>query len=240
MNELVQMMKTRRSVRQFEAKPIPSEIIEDILDCAQLAPTAINIQPWLFGAVTGSDLRRQIAALTDYGKFIENCAVCFAVFTDSSTKYFLEDDCAATENILLACTAYGIGSCWVAGHKKAYADSVKKLLNVPEPYTLISLIAAGYSKQKQSLKKKSLDEVSFLTEQGEGRKKGDRSQGDRAFPICRPTWLAETGRERSSPPSGPLSLRGSCPGLTAPLLAFSDVRPGEGTGFCPRNAGRDP
>lgn len=170
MNELVQMMKSRRSVRQFENKPIPQEIIEDILDCARLAPTAINIQPWLFGAVTDSGLKRQIAALTDYGKFIENCAVCFAVFTDSSTKYFLEDGCAATENILLACTAYGIGSCWVAGHKKAYVDSVRKLLNVPEPYTLISLIAAGYSKQKPSLKKKSLAEVSFFNRAG-GRKK---------------------------------------------------------------------
>jgi nitroreductase len=172
MNELVQVMKSRRSVRQFESKPIPPEIIEDILDCARLAPTAINIQPWLFGAVTDSELKRQIAALTDYGKFIENCAVCFAIFTDSSTKYFLEDGCAATENILLACTAYGIGSCWVAGHKKAYADSVKKLLNVPEPYTLISLIAAGYSKQKPSLKKKSLDEVSFFNRAGGMKKRG--------------------------------------------------------------------
>ena len=113
MNELVQMMKSRRSVRQFENKPIPWEIIKDILDCARLAPTAINIQPWLFGAVTDPELKRQISELTDYGKFIKDCAVCFAVFTDSSTKYFLEDGCAATENILLACTAYGIGSCWV-------------------------------------------------------------------------------------------------------------------------------
>jgi len=172
MNELVQLMKSRRSVRQFETKPIPPEIIEDILDCARLAPTAINIQPWLFGAVTDPELKRQIAALTDYGKFIENCAVCFAIFADSSTKYFLEDGCAATENILLACTAYGIGSCWVAGHKKAYADSVKKLLNVPESYTLISLIAAGYSKQKPSLKKKSLAEVSFFNRAGGGTKSG--------------------------------------------------------------------
>jgi len=172
MNELVQMMKSRRSVRQFENKPIPWEIIKDILDCARLAPTAINIQPWLFGAVTDPELKRQISELTDYGKFIKDCAVCFAVFTDSSTKYFLEDGCAATENILLACTAYGIGSCWVAGHKKAYADSVKKLLNVPEPYTLISLIAAGYSQQKPSLKKKSLDDVSFFNRAGGTKKRG--------------------------------------------------------------------
>jgi nitroreductase len=162
MNELVEVIKKRRSVRKFEPRPVSEETIRDILDCARLAPTANNVQPWLFGAVTDLDLKSQIAHLADYGKFIKECAVCFAVFADSTAKYFLEDGCAATENILLACTAYGIASCWVAGHKKAYVDSVRKLLNVPEPYTLIALIAAGYSEQKPSPKKKSLDEVIFF------------------------------------------------------------------------------
>jgi nitroreductase len=137
MNELTEVIKKRRSVRKFEPKPISEEIIKDILDCARLAPTAINIQPWLFGAVTDP-------------------------FADSAQKYFLEDGCAATENILLACAAHGIGSCWVAGHKKVYVDSIRKLLKVPEPYTLIALIAAGYSKEQPSPKKKTLDEVTFF------------------------------------------------------------------------------
>lgn len=162
MNELVQVIKKRRSIRKFEQRPVSEEMIRDILDCARLAPTANNVQPWLFGAVTDADLLAQISGLTDYGKFIKDCAVCFAVFTDRTTKYFLEDGSAATENILLACTAYGIGSCWVAGHKKAYAESVRKCLNVPEPYTLIALVAAGYSKQKPSPKKKSLQEITFF------------------------------------------------------------------------------
>ena len=162
MNELTEVIKKRRSVRKFEPKPISEEIIRDILDCARLAPTANNLQPWLFGAVTDPSIRREIAELTEYGKFIKDCAVCFAVFADSTKKYFLEDGCAATENILLACAAHGIGSCWVAGHKKVYVDSIRKLLKVPEPYTLIALIAAGYSKEQPSPKKKTLDEVTFF------------------------------------------------------------------------------
>ncbi len=162
MNELIQVIKTRRSIRRFDPKPVPEEVIRDILDCARQAPTANNVQPWLLGAVTDSDLKKQISELTDYGKFINDSAVCFAVFADSTTKYFMEDGCAATENILLACTAYGIGSCWVAGHKKNYADSVRRLLNVPEPYILIALVAAGYSKQKPSPNKKPLKDVSFF------------------------------------------------------------------------------
>jgi len=162
MNELTEVIKRRRSVRKFEPKPISEEIIRDILDCARLAPTANNLQPWLFGAVTDPSIRREIAEFTEYGKFIKDCAVCFAVFADSTKKYFLEDGCAATENILLACAAHGIGSCWVAGHKKVYVDSIRKLLKVPEPYTLIALIAAGYSKEQPSPKKKTLDEVTFF------------------------------------------------------------------------------
>ena len=162
MNEVIEVIKKRRSIRKFEPTPVPEEIIRDILDCARLAPTAINIQPWLFGAVTDPDLKQQIADITDHGKFIKECAVCFAVFADSNQKYFLEDGCAATENILLSCTAHGIGSCWVAGHKKAYVDSIRKLLNVQMPYTLIALIAAGYSNERPSPNKKSLDEVSFF------------------------------------------------------------------------------
>ena len=161
MKELTQVIKKRRSIRKFEAKPVPEDVVRDILDCARLAPTANNVQPWIFGAMTDTNLRKQMSELTDYGKFIKDSPVCFAVFADSTTKYFLEDGSAATENILLACTAHGIGSCWVAGHKKPYADAVRRLLNVPEPYTLIALIAAGYSRQKPSPKKKSLEEITF-------------------------------------------------------------------------------
>ena len=162
MDELIQVIKTRRSIRRFEPGTISEEIIRDILDCARLAPSANNIQPWLFGVVTEPNLKRNIAELTDSGKFIRDCAVCFAVFADSLAGSYLEGGCAATENILLACTAYGIGSCWVAGHRKHYADSVTKLLNVPEPYVLISLVATGFSKDKPSPQKKSLNDIVFF------------------------------------------------------------------------------
>jgi nitroreductase len=55
--EVIEVVKKRRSFRKFEPRPDPVEIIKDILDCARLAPTAINIQPWLFGAVTDPQLK---------------------------------------------------------------------------------------------------------------------------------------------------------------------------------------
>jgi len=162
MNDMTRVIKARRSVRKFDPKPVPEEIIRDILHCARMAPTARNVQPWLFGAMTNADLRRQLSELAEYGKFIKDAPVCFAVFCQADAKYFLEDGCAATVNILLACSAHGIASCWVAGHKKPYVEAVRKLLNVPETYTLISLVAAGYSQDKPQIKKKPLEEVMFF------------------------------------------------------------------------------
>lgn len=167
MNETIQIIKARRSVRKFKQQTIPEDIIKDVLDCARYAPSARNIQPWIFGVITDPQLKAKVAALTTYGKFIKDAPVCFAVFTDQTQKYFLEDGSAATENIILACQAYGIGTCWVAGHKNDYAAEIEKLLNVPDNYTLISLIPAGYPDQDPAPRnKKSLEEVIFFNRFG--------------------------------------------------------------------------
>ena len=100
----------------------------------------MNLQPWQFVVVTDKSMRAKIAHLTDYGKFIAGAPACIAVFCQD-TKYYLEDGSAAVENILLAATALGLGSCWVAGDKKPYAEEVANLLGVPRKYKLIALIS---------------------------------------------------------------------------------------------------
>jgi len=154
----LKVIKERRSVRRYLSKPVPKDIIEDIVDCGRLAATARNIQPWHFIVVTDKERRKHIADLTDYGKFIEQAPVCIAVFCED-TKYYLEDGSAATQNILLAAKAHGLGSCWVAGEKKDYAEDIRKYLKVPRGYKLISLIAVGYAEQEGNPVKKSLSEV---------------------------------------------------------------------------------
>lgn len=161
MNLGATLIKSRRSVRSYTDAPVDDEIIRDTFECARLAPTAMNLQPWLFGAIKDKSLLSQIAKMTDHGPFIENAPVCFAVFGEKSAKYYLEDCCAATENMLICLQGYGIGTCWVAGDKKEYAEPVRRLLNVPDQYTLVSLIAAGYPKEITMPKKKLLKAVSF-------------------------------------------------------------------------------
>jgi len=168
----IKMLKTRRCVRTFVEKTsfeknIPDEIINDIIDCARLAPTANNVQPWIFVVIKNAELKNKVAqAAVTNGKFISQAGICVAIFCED-VKYYLEDGVAATENILLAATYYGLGSCWIAGDKKPYAEEIRNLLNVPQNYKLISLVAIGYTEgnvleKAQNIAKKLLKEVMFI------------------------------------------------------------------------------
>lgn len=137
-------IEQRHSTREFTDRAIAHEVLERIVDAGRRAPTARNEQPWLFVVVTNAQTKRRIAELADYGRFIAGAAACIAVFC-KDTKYYLEDGCAAVENILIAATALDVQSCWVAGDKKAYCAPVAQLLNVPAGHKLIALLAIGYA-----------------------------------------------------------------------------------------------
>ena len=154
------LIKERKSIRAYNDDEVPEYVIDDVLDCARLAPTARNIQPWLIGAVTDKKLLQELGGLSDTGPFIADAGACFTVFCLRDEKYFLEDGCAAVENILLAATTLGLGTCWVAGDKKHYSRIFGNLLSIPTQFKLIALIAVGYENGDLPRKKKrSLTEV---------------------------------------------------------------------------------
>jgi nitroreductase len=154
----IELLKTRRSIRAYTPQAVPREIIEDIIDCGRLAPTARNEQPWEFVVVTDKAVRSRIAQAADYGRFIADAPVCVAVLS-RQTKYYLEDGSAATLNILLAAHAHGLGACWVAGDKKPYAAKVVRMVEAPEDYRLISLVSIGYPAEKPETGKRALREM---------------------------------------------------------------------------------
>jgi nitroreductase len=156
--DAITALKTRRSVRKYRPDPVARDVIEDILDCGRLAASANNKQPWEFVAVTDAAMRNELAKLAEYGKFIAQAPVCIAVLC-KETKYYLEDGSAATQNILVAAKAHGLGTCWVAGDKKPYADSIRKLVGAPEGTKLICLISLGHPSEEPKPTKRPLKEV---------------------------------------------------------------------------------
>jgi nitroreductase len=159
--EAIDMLKLRRSVRVYQDKPIPKDVIEKIIDAARFAPTARNEQPWAFVVTTKSEIIRRIAGLGPNANFASGAKACIVVFA-LDTKYYLEDGCSATVNILNAAAAFGVGSCWIAGDKKDYCEEVRNMFAVPAGYKLVSLISLGYPEDKNSFKlmeKRALDKV---------------------------------------------------------------------------------
>jgi nitroreductase len=156
--DCIQALKTRRCVRAYTGEPVPQEVLRDLIDCGRLAATAVNIQPWEFVVVTDRSTLRAIAAAADYGKFIAQAAACIAVLC-RDTKYYLEDGCNASQNILVAAHAHGLGGCWIAGDKKPYAQTICRMIGAPEGFRLISLLAIGHPAEQPEKEKRALAEV---------------------------------------------------------------------------------
>jgi len=157
--DLFEAIYARTSIRSFKKEIVPKELLEQIVDAGRHAPSAINIQPWEFVVCTDDEKIQDIAGVTDYGKFIAQASACIAVICED-TKYYLEDGCAAVENMLLAATALGLGACWVAGDKKSYCSAVKQILQIPDHFKLVALLPIGFPKyDKEPNSKRPLDQV---------------------------------------------------------------------------------
>lgn len=157
--DFLEVVTNRKSVREYSEKEVEKTLLEKIIDAGRLAATARNVQPWEFIITSQKEILKKICGMCPNGAFVKDAPHLIAVFS-KDTKYYIEDCSAATENMLLAIESLGLGGCWVAGDKKDYADTVRKIFNVPEGYKLVSMISVGYPKKPQGPKaKKSVKEV---------------------------------------------------------------------------------
>lgn len=152
-------IRKRISVREYADRPLENEKLEKIVDAGRLAPTARAEEPWEFVVVTKKEKLWQLADITDHGKFLAEASAAIVIFC-KDTKYYLEDGCAATENMLVAAADLDVSSCWIAGDKKLYCSDIARALGAPQYFKLISIISLGYPKTPPlPHKKRPLKEV---------------------------------------------------------------------------------
>ncbi len=149
-------IRTRRSVRQYTGESIPREELEQIVDAGRLAATGSNRQPWDFIVITDAEMLKQLSAAAEW---ITKAAAVIAVVMDPESRWWIEDGAAAVENMLLAATALGYGSCWLEGYTLRNEDEFKALLGVPEAKRLLTLVPIGVPVEWPMRAKKSLEEV---------------------------------------------------------------------------------
>ncbi len=154
MNEGLEVLMTRRSIRSYTDEPVGDDDLEEILRTAMAAPSAGNQQPWHFVVIRDRAVMEEIMKVHPYSSMLSEAPVCIAVVADTSLEkhrgYWVQDCAAATQNILLAARALGLGTCWLGVHpRKDRVEGVAQILNLPEDAICLSLVALGHPAEEK-------------------------------------------------------------------------------------------
>ena len=151
-----EVILTRRSIRQFTRKTIDEELQKKLLQAAMQAPSARNTQAWQFVVIDDRQILREISNFHPYADMLKQAPLAIAICGDfqleESVDYLALNCAAATENILLAVHAFGLGAVWLAIHpRKQRIKDLRNLLDLPDDIIPISLVAVGYPKEQKGL-----------------------------------------------------------------------------------------
>jgi nitroreductase len=161
--QLLTVIKTRRSVRAFEARPVDDEMIDAILEAGRWAPSGLNNQPWRFCVVRDAGLKEKLAGLTHYGKTVLSADILLPVFVHGPSMYNPMKDHqaigACLQNMLLMAHGLGLGAVWLGEILKS-AGQVRRLLKVDGDHELMAMIALGWPRKTPPTKsRQSLEEM---------------------------------------------------------------------------------
>ena len=158
--DVLEAIKTRRSIRKYEPKAVSEEKVTQILDAGRWAPSAGNSQPWKFIVVSDEKVRNELARVATYGGFLAQAAVAIAVVIDPrASNHPVEDGAAATQNMLLAAHALDLGTCWIGSYGSGYEEMAKEVLGIPGDKRLLSLISLGYPAESPTKGRRELSEL---------------------------------------------------------------------------------
>jgi nitroreductase len=149
---MIDWIKARRSIRKYTAQPVSDEQIGTLLEAAMAAPSGSNIKPWEFVVIRDATLKQQLSQLHRWSRMVASAQVVIAVCgRPSDSHHWIEDCSAATQNLLLAATALGLGSVWVAVYpRKKREDRVRELLRLPTTWHPLCLVPIGHPAETKS------------------------------------------------------------------------------------------
>lgn len=144
--KVLSTIRERRSIRRYTDQAVTDDQIRQLLEAAMAAPSADNIQPWEFVVVKAPDLKRELAQTHPWSDMAADAAVVFVVCgNERASRHWVEDASAATENLLLAATALGLGAVWVAVYPHASNEAhVRQVLAIPGEMRVLCLVPVGH------------------------------------------------------------------------------------------------
>lgn len=158
---VIENIMTRTSIRQFTDQPVAKDTLDLIVKAGMAAPSAVNAQPWAFVIVTEREVLDSLNALKPWFNLktataaIIVCGDLNKAMEGPGQEYWIQDCSAASENILLAAHAYGLGAVWCGVYPgQEMVDGVKNVLGIPENIIPLNVITMGYPAENPEPKDK--------------------------------------------------------------------------------------
>ena len=157
-------IKERRSVRAYQNKPVPEDVLTRILDSGRMAPSGGNRQPWKFVVVKDSQTRKKLAQAANNQHFVGEAPVIIAAVGLNPDKIMScgipadpVDVAIAIDHMTLAAVEEGLGTCWIGAFSQ---EKVCEILQVPSTFKVIELLTLGYPADSPHPKvRRSLEEI---------------------------------------------------------------------------------
>lgn len=161
--DFFEVLKKRHSVRSFDtSRDVPEDLVEELIRCACLAPSAGNVQPWRFLVIRDPEAKKALAAAALGQSFVSQAPVVIVVCADLTAHassygrrgvelYSVQDTAAAIQSMLLAATALGLGTCWVGAFRE---EEASRALNLSQDLRPLAMIPVGYPNREGSQPRK--------------------------------------------------------------------------------------
>jgi nitroreductase len=153
--DAIQAIMSRRSIRRYTQQEVSEDTVRQLLEAAMSAPSAGNEQPWQFVVVRQRRILEAITSFHQYSQMLKQAALGIVVCGDLSLEvyggFWVQDCSAATQNILIAANALGLGAVWLGFHP--FEDRVaglKRMLSLPEQVIPLSMVSIGWPGEQKS------------------------------------------------------------------------------------------
>lgn len=147
--DVMTAIRGRRSVRRYKPREIPSEMLEEVLEAARLAPSAANRQAWELIVVKEKETKDALVPACKNQKFVGECSVFLVALEDPDQKWSRVDAAIMLDHITLAAYEKGLGTCWIGAFDK---DKVASILDVPPNRTVAMCLTLGYPDEEPAAK----------------------------------------------------------------------------------------
>lgn len=172
MNPTLNFIFQRRSIRKFDNKEVPEQMITDLLEAAMAAPSAVAKDPWHFIVVRNRARLDQLVKCLPHGQMLQQATAAIIVCGeisrahDQKESYMLQDLSAAVENLLLAATnALGLGTCWLGVHPRPERmEKIAALFQLPAGIIPMCGIALGWPRESPPARTRYRQEAVHMEE----------------------------------------------------------------------------